>query len=94
MVRQYDRYGYLPIWQCGEMRIIALIGNHAIPVIADAILKDIKGFDHEKAYQACVGSSTTDHQGAPFTVLNKYHYFPENVRHLRYGTNHISDLEA
>ncbi len=80
MLRQYDRYGYLPIWQLWGDENYCMIGNHAIPVIADAILKDIKGFDHEKAYQACVGSSTTDHPGAPFSVLNKYHYFPENIQ--------------
>ena len=80
MLRQYDRYGYLPIWQLWGDENYCMIGNHAIPVIADAMLKGIKGFDYENAYQACVGSSTTDHQGAPFTVFNKYHYFPENIQ--------------
>ncbi len=80
MLRQYNSYGYLPIWQLWGDENYCMIGNHAIPVIADAILKDIKGFDHEKAYEACVGSSTTDHPGAPFSVLNKYHYFPENIQ--------------
>lgn len=80
MLRQYDSYGYLPIWQLWGDENYCMIGNHAIPVITDAVLKGIKGFDHEKAYQACVGSSTTDHPGAPFSVLNKYHYFPENIQ--------------
>jgi len=57
-----------------------MIGNHAIPVIADAMLKGIKGFDYEKAYKACVASSKTDHPGAPFSVWDKYHYFPENIQ--------------
>lgn len=80
MIRQYDTYGYLPIWQLWGDENYCMIGNHAIPVIADAMLKDIKGFDYEKAYNACVGSATTDHQGAPFTVLNRYRYFPENIQ--------------
>ena len=80
MLRQYKTYGYLPIWQLWGDENYCMIGNHAIPVIADAMLKGIKGFDYEEAYKACVASSTTDHPGAPFTVWNKYHYFPENIQ--------------
>ncbi|MFM6925005.1 MAG: GH92 family glycosyl hydrolase [Ferruginibacter sp.] len=80
MLRQYQTYGYLPIWQLWGDENYCMIGNHAIPVIADAMLKGIKGFDYEEAYKACVASSTTDHPGAPFSVWNKYHYFPENIQ--------------
>ncbi len=80
MLRQYDTYGYLPIWQLWGDENYCMIGNHAIPVIADAMLKGIKGFDYEKAYKACVASSKTDHPGAPFSVWNTYHYFPENIQ--------------
>jgi predicted alpha-1,2-mannosidase len=80
MLRQYDTYGYLPIWQLWGDENYCMIGNHAIPVIADAMSKGIKGFDYEKAYKACIGSSTTDHPGAPFSLFNKYHYFPENIQ--------------
>lgn len=80
MLRQYDTYGYLPIWQLWGDENYCMIGNHAIPVIADAMLKGIKGFDYEKAYKACVASSKTDHPGAPFSVWDKYHYFPENIQ--------------
>ena len=80
MLRQYDTYGYLPIWQLWGDENYCMIGNHAIPVIADAMLKGIRGFDYEKAYKACVASSTTDHPGAPFSVWNKYRYFPENIQ--------------
>lgn len=80
MLRQYKTYGYLPIWQLWGDENYCMIGNHAIPVIADAMLKGIKGFDYEEAYKACVASSTTDHPGAPFSVFNKYRYFPENIQ--------------
>jgi predicted alpha-1,2-mannosidase len=80
MLRQYKTYGYLPIWQLWGDENYCMIGNHAIPVIADAMLKGIKGFDYQEAYKACVASSTTDHPGAPFSVWNKYHYFPENIQ--------------
>jgi len=40
-----------------------MIGYHSVPVIAVAMLKDIKGFDYEKAYQAC---KTQCHAGINF----------------------------
>jgi predicted alpha-1,2-mannosidase len=80
MLRQYRTYGYLPIWQLWGDENYCMIGNHAIPVIADAMLKGIKGFDYEEAYKACVASATADHPGAPFSVWNKYKYFPENIQ--------------
>ena len=57
-----------------------MIGNHAIPVIVDACLKGIKGFDYEEAYQAVKASSTTSHKNAPFNILDKYGYFPEDLQ--------------
>jgi predicted alpha-1,2-mannosidase len=79
MLRQYDTYGYLPIWQLWGDENYCMIGNHAIPVITDAILKGIKGIDVEKAYQAVKGSSVTDHPGSPFTAWEKFGYIPEDV---------------
>ncbi len=80
MLRQSDTYGYLPIWQLWGDENYCMIGNHSIPVIADAILKNIKGFDYQKAYKACRASSTKDHPGSPFSLFDKYHYFPENLQ--------------
>jgi predicted alpha-1,2-mannosidase len=79
MLRQYDTYGYLPIWQLWGDENYCMIGNHAIPVIVDAALKGIKGFDIEKAYQAVKASSLTSHPGSPFEAWEKYQYIPEDV---------------
>lgn len=78
MIRQYDTYGYLPIWQLWGEENYCMIGNHAIPVIVDAALKGIKGFDLEKAYEAVKSSSELDHLNSPFTVWEKYRYIPED----------------
>jgi predicted alpha-1,2-mannosidase len=80
MIRQYDTYGYLPIWQLWGEENYCMIGNHAIPVIVDAALKGLKGFDLEKAYQAVKGSSVNDHQASPFTIWEKYGYIPEDIQ--------------
>jgi len=78
MIRQYDTYGYLPIWQLWGDENYCMIGNHAIPVIVDAALKGIKGFDVEKAYEAVKASSTTEHPASPFAAWEKYGYIPED----------------
>lgn len=80
MIRQYETYGYLPIWQLWGEENYCMIGNHAIPVIVDAALKGLKGFDLEKAYEAVKGSSVNDHQASPFTVWEKYGYIPEDIQ--------------
>lgn len=80
MMRQYDTYGYLPIWQLWGDENYCMIGNHAIPVIVDAALKGLKGFDVNKAYEAVKGSSILDHPGSPFAVWEKYKYIPEDLQ--------------
>jgi predicted alpha-1,2-mannosidase len=80
MMRQYDTYGYLPIWQLWGDENYCMIGNHAIPVIVDAALKGLKGFDINKAYKAVKGSSMLDHPGSPFAVWEKYKYIPEDLQ--------------
>ncbi|MCJ8209572.1 GH92 family glycosyl hydrolase [Mucilaginibacter sp. RS28] len=80
MLRQYDTYGYLPIWQLWGDENYCMIGNHAIPVIVDAALKGIPGFDLEKAYEAVKQSSLRDHPGSPFSIWEQYHYIPEDLQ--------------
>lgn len=80
MIRQYDDYGYLPIWQLWGQDNYCMIGNHSIPVIVDAVLKGIAGVDAEKAYEAVRNSSLTSHPNSPFDVWEKYGYMPENIQ--------------
>ena len=80
MIRQYEYYGYLPIWQLWGQDNYCMIGNHSIPVITDAILKGIPGIDMEKAYEAVYNSSVTSHPNSPFEVWEKYGYMPENIQ--------------
>lgn len=80
MIRQYEYYGYLPIWQLWGQDNYCMIGNHSIPVIVDAILKGIPGIDIEKAYEAVYNSSVVSHPNSPFEVWEKYGYMPENIQ--------------
>ena len=80
MIRQYEYYRYLPIWQLWGQDNYCMIGNHSIPVITDAILKGIPGIDMEKAYEAVYNSSVTSHPNSPFEVWEKYGFMPENIQ--------------
>ncbi len=42
----------LPIWSFYGNETWCMIGYHGVSVIADAIVKDVQGFDHQRAYDA------------------------------------------
>ena len=51
-------HGLLPIWSHMANENWCMIGYHAVSVIADAIMKDVKGFDYERAYEAMKTTAT------------------------------------
>ena len=51
-------FGILPVWQFQGRETWTMIGYHAVPVIADAYLKGIKGFDANEALDAMVASAS------------------------------------
>ncbi|MCZ2222721.1 MAG: GH92 family glycosyl hydrolase [Chitinophagales bacterium] len=70
----YDDYGLLPVWELQFNETNCMTGYHAVPIIADAILKGITGFDYEKAYQAM---KTSAYQNVRATDLyRQYGYVP------------------
>lgn len=79
MMRQYDYYGYLPVWQLWGQDNYCMIGNHSIPVIVDAYLKGFKGFDPEKAYEAIRATLTTSHLNSDWETYDKYGYYPFDI---------------
>ena len=64
----------LPIWELAANETYCMIGNHAIPVIADAYFAGIRDFDTEKALEAMVNSSKDDFRG--MGAYMKYGYIP------------------
>ncbi|OBX25097.1 putative alpha-1,2-mannosidase [Gelidibacter algens] len=63
LIAKYDEGGILPMWDLSANYTGTMIGYHAVPVIADAYLKGIKGFDAEKAFKAMKHSANQDHLG-------------------------------
>ncbi|MDR3738566.1 MAG: GH92 family glycosyl hydrolase [Terracidiphilus sp.] len=61
-------FGILPIWQEEGLETWCMIGYHAVPEIADAYMKGIRGFDADEALHAVVASATY----GPFGHLDEY----------------------
>lgn len=59
-IKQYEQGGRIPVWELAANETECMIGYHGVSVIADAMMKGIKGFDYEKAYEAAKNSAMKD----------------------------------
>jgi predicted alpha-1,2-mannosidase len=66
--REASPYGILPVWAFHGLETWCMIGYHAVPVIADAWMKGIRGYDANAALEAMVASATY----APYGGLDGY----------------------
>lgn len=66
--QQESPFGILPVWQFQGIETWCMIGYHAVPEIADAYMKGIRGFDAEAALKAMVASATY----GPYGHLDQY----------------------
>ena len=57
MLSVYDEAGKLPVWELSGWETNCMIGYNAAPVLADAILRGLPGFDYEHAFQAMLASA-------------------------------------
>ncbi len=80
MLQRYREIGELPINEYGVNETFCMIGNHAIPVIADAFLRGLKGFDANLAYEAVKHSSTNSsfNYKVNWEDYMKYGYLPSD----------------
>ncbi len=74
MLAKYKQTGLLPYWEIMGNEGGSMIGYHAVPVIADAILKGVGDFDKELALKAMIDISNHDRKGLGLYL--KYHYVP------------------
>ncbi len=74
----YEQHGRLPIWNFWGGETDMMLGYHSVPVIADAYLKGIEGFDAEKALEACVATANDDDYRG-IGLYKKLGYVPYNV---------------
>ena len=75
----YKTYGRLPVMSFGGKLIDCMIGNHAVPVIADAYLKGFRGFDASLAFEAITNTLVATHRYNPkenWDLYDRYGYYP------------------
>ena len=77
MMSYYETKKILPVWTLYGNETNTMTGYHSIPVIAEAYLKGIRGFDAEKAYQAMKTTMMQDDRGLKY--YKKYGYIPHNL---------------
>jgi len=73
----YYKSGELPVWHLMGCETDCMVGNPAIPVVADAILKEFDGFDVMKAFEAMKNSALTPDRGQDLRM--KYGYIPSEL---------------
>ncbi len=79
MLNIYEKSGLLPIWELAGNETYCMIGNHSIPVITDAWIKGIRGFDSFLALKAMTESVSKKHYG--LDVYREYQYIPGDKEH-------------
>jgi predicted alpha-1,2-mannosidase len=76
MLQFYKENGLLPVWDISSWEANTMTGYHSIPVIADAILKDIQGFNVDTAYEAMLKSAFQKQRGTSEYI--QYGYLPQD----------------
>lgn len=69
-----DEQGRLPVWHLWGNETDCMVGNPGIPVVADAIVKGIEGFDRERAFEAIRRTAMNPDRGNGLRM--KYGYIP------------------
>ena len=76
MLAFYDENGLLPVWDLSTFETNCMSGYHAVPVLADAVLKNTPGLDAEKVFTAMLASANQSERGTPDYI--KYGYLPSD----------------
>mgnify|MGYP005842387055 CR=1 FL=1 len=77
MIAQSEQGGYLPVWELSANETDCMIGNHAIPLLADAWRKGIRDFDGPKALDAMLKSANSDRHGLQY--YRQHGYIPAEM---------------
>jgi len=76
-LKHYDEKGYLPVWSLWGKDSHTMIGNHSVPTIVEACLKDLEGINKEKAFEAIKITLTKNSwRKYDWSVYDKYGYLP------------------
>lgn len=77
MLHIADQQGRLPVWHLWGNETDTMVGDPGIPVVADAIVKGIGGFDQMKAFNAIRKTADSSDRGKE--LRRKYGYIPSDL---------------
>ena len=89
MLLQYKESGTLPVWSLWGNETWCMIGYHSIPIITDAFLKGIKGFDPALAYEAMKNSAMQNRRYS--NLYREFEYIPFDSVSMRIKTMKLND---
>lgn len=76
LLDHHKAVGTLPLWPIWGGETNTMIGNPALPVIADAWAKGFRGFDGSEALAAMITTSTKDHLHSDWSLFDRFGYYP------------------
>jgi len=72
----YQQHGLLPSWELYFNEANVMPGYHAVPVMADAILKGVEGIDYRVAFEAMKSTANQNIRESDF--YRQYGYVPDD----------------
>ena len=79
MVLHQKAVGYLPVWPLMGRDTHCMVANHSIPVLVEAVGKNLTTLSAEEVYSAIRATLRESHEGKPkenWAVLDKYGWYP------------------
>lgn len=81
LIERHRQTGLLVTNEYGLCETWCMIGNHAVPVIADAYIKGDRSFNADDAWDAVKTAMTTDHNKSDWSNYDKLGYFPNDDKY-------------
>ncbi len=77
MLNIHDEQGRLPVWHLWGCETDCMVGDPGMIVVSDAIVKNITGFDRERAFEAVKQTALDDNRGGD--LRKKYGFIPSDL---------------
>ena len=74
MLAHFDETGILPVWVLAGNETNTMTGYHSVSMLAEVILKDLKGLDYDKAFEAMKSTMMQDQRG--LKGMREYGFVP------------------
>lgn len=72
MIDICDQQGDLPVWHLWGNETNCMVGDPAIPIVADAVVKGIKGVDRDRAFEAIKQTAANPERGKQLRHIHGY----------------------